>query len=512
MAKSIMIQGTASSVGKSVITAGICRLLKQDGYTVAPFKSQNMALNSYITAKGHEMGRAQVVQAEAAGIEPDVRMNPILLKPSTDQKAQVIVNGVVYRNMSASEYHQHKPSLKEMVRETYRDLASEVDFVVIEGAGSPAEINLREGDLVNMGMAELSDSPVLLVGDIDRGGVFASLYGTVMLLEPEERKRVIGLIINKFRGDLTILEPGLKMIEDLVGIPVLGVLPYTDIKIEDEDSLAERFRNKSDARPGADLLVEVLYLPHVSNFTDFHFLEAQEDVHLRYVMRGEALGEPDLLILPGSKNTIEDLIYLHRSGLAEQILKKARKGTQIIGICGGFQMLGNLISDPHGTESSVASINGLGLLQVETVFETQKTTTQAKGRILDHTGMLEPLSNLEVSGYEIHMGKTTLGPDEKPFLTLTETLGKAAKITDGAINASGNVFGTYLHGILDHHLFVRGLLDGLRKKKGLDAYSGEALSLAEMKEREYDRLAALLRTHIDWTRVKALVDAWPGNR
>jgi len=510
MGKSIMVQGTASSVGKSVITAGICRLLKQDGYSVAPFKSQNMALNSYITAKGHEMGRAQVVQAEAAGIEPDVRMNPILLKPSTDQKAQIIVNGVVYRNMSASEYHLHKPALRQMVQATYLELASEVEYVVIEGAGSPAEINLREGDLVNMGMAELSNSPVILVGDIDRGGVFASLYGTVMLLTPEERARVIGLVINKFRGDVTILEPGLKMIEDLVGIPVLGVLPYTDLKIEDEDSLAERFRH----RHGNDkeLQVEILYLPHVSNFTDFHFLEAQEDVHVRYVMRGEAIGNPDLLILPGSKNTIEDLVYLHRTGLAEQILRHARRGTQIIGICGGYQMLGLQISDPKGTESTVPNINGLGLLQVETVFETVKTTTQARGRILTHQGELSGISNLEVSGYEIHMGKTTLLAGEKPFLQLTEVLGQHADVLDGAINAQGNVFGTYLHGILDDHEFVRGILDSLRLKKGLGLYQGANLSLSDLKEREYDRLAALIRKHVDWTRLKGLVDAWPGNR
>lgn len=506
MRKSIMVQGTASSVGKSVITAGICRLLRQDGFSVAPFKSQNMALNSFITAKGHEMGRAQVVQAEAAGVEPDVTMNPILLKPSTDQKAQVIVNGVVYRNMSASEYHEHKPQLREMVKETYARLSAQYDYIVIEGAGSPAEINLREGDLVNMGMAELSDSPVILVGDIDRGGVFASLYGTVMLLSEAERQRVIGLVINKFRGDVTILEPGLKMIEDLVGIPVLGVLPYADLRIEDEDSLAERFRTSRGQ--GKDIQVEVLYLPHVSNFTDFHFLESQEDVHLRYVMRGESIGEPDILILPGSKNTIEDLIYLHRSGLAEQILRQARKGTQIIGICGGYQMLGERISDPYGTESSVPEINGLGLLAVDTVFETVKTTTQAKGIVMPLEGTLGDLSNLEVKGYEIHMGKTTLKPGTAPFITLTETLGKSCEILDGARDAKGNVIGTYLHGILDDAAFVRGLLNSIRIKKGLDAYTGEQLTLEALKEREYDRLAALLRKHLDWPRLKEMVDQW----
>lgn len=505
-----MVQGTASSVGKSIITAGICRLLKQDGHRVAPFKSQNMALNSFITAQGHEMGRAQVVQAEAAGIEPHVSMNPILLKPSTDQKAQVIIKGAVYRNMSAAEYHAHKPELKEMVSDIYQALAQGVDYVVIEGAGSPAEINLREGDLVNMGMAEIADAPVILVGDIDRGGVFASLYGTIMLLSPEERSRVIGLVINKFRGDVKILEPGLKMIEDLVGIPVLGVLPYADLRIEDEDSLAERFRQSS----GSDraISVEVLYLPHVSNFTDFHYLEAQEDVNLRYVMRGEAIGDPDLLILPGSKNTIEDLVYLHRTGLAEQVLRQARRGTQIIGICGGYQMLGDTISDPHGTESTIAKINGLGLLAVDTVFEREKTTTQARGKILKHRGLVEALGGLEVTGYEIHMGKTTLTAGVSPFLVLTETLGAQTQVEDGAINPSGSVFGTYLHGILDDRVFVRGLLDQLRAKKGLDAFEGEALTLAELKEREYNRLADLMRDNMDWPRLKALVDTWPGTR
>ncbi len=506
MAKSIMVQGTASSVGKSIVTAGICRLLKQDGFSVAPFKSQNMALNSYITAKGHEMGRAQVVQAEAAGIEPDVLMNPILLKPSTDQKAQVILNGKVYGNMSAADYHTHKPKLREMVKETYDTLAATVDYVVIEGAGSPAEINLREGDLVNMGMAELSNSPVVLVGDIDRGGVFASLYGTVMLLAPEERARIIGLVINKFRGDVKILEPGLKMIEDLVGIPVLGVLPYTDLQIEDEDSLAERFRNRAQEK--RDLLVEVLYLPHVSNFTDFNIFETQEDVTLRYVMRGQAIGDPDMLIIPGSKNTIEDLLYLHRTGLSEQILRLARKGTTIVGICGGYQMLGNLISDPHKTETWVGEINGLGLLAVNTIFETEKTTTQVTGEILSHGGQMAKLSGLDVTGYEIHMGQTTLDQGVQPFLRLTSELGKTCDRLDGAINEEGNVFGTYVHGIFDDIAFVRALLNQLREQKGLAHLDSQVDSFQAFKELQYDKLADMLRANMDWPRLKALAEAF----
>jgi adenosylcobyric acid synthase len=508
MAKSIMVQGTASSVGKSIITAGICRLLKREGHLVAPFKSQNMALNSYITAKGHEMGRAQVVQAEAAGIEPDVLMNPILLKPSTDQKAQVILNGKVYKNMSAVEYHAFKPELRVMVKETYDALAKQVDYIVIEGAGSPAEINLREGDLVNMGMAELSNSPVVLVGDIDRGGVFASLYGTVMLLEPHERDRIVGMIINKFRGDVSLLKSGLDMIEEKLGIPVLGVVPYTDLKIEDEDSLSERFRIKQNIKN--DVHIEVLYLPHVSNFTDFHVFDTMEDVSVRYVMRTEAISEPDLLIIPGSKNTIEDMLYLHQTGLSEQILRLARKGVTIVGICGGYQMLGQTISDPHGTESSVESVNGLGLLATTTTFEPQKTTTQIKGEILKFDGCLEALSGCKVFGYEIHMGQTTRLEGAAPFVKITESLGKPCEHLDGAMNEMQTVFGTYIHGLFDDTTFVRQFINTLRQKKGLEKIVPGALQkdFAAFKDEQYSKLADLLETSIDWVRLKKLIEDW----
>ena len=368
--KSLMIQGTASSVGKSILTAAFCRIFKQDGYTVAPFKSQNMALNSFITEEGLEMGRAQVVQAEAAGVVPHVLMNPILLKPSTDKKAQVIFMGKVHKNMSAIEYHEFKPELKGMVKDAYDQLSSQYDVIVLEGAGSPAEINLRENDIVNMGMAELSDSPVILVGDIDRGGVFAAIYGTIKLLTEDEQKRVKGVIINKFRGDIDILKSGLDMIEELTGVPVLGVVPYTPLRIEDEDSLSERFKFEQEKE--GQLKVEILYLPHVSNFTDFNVFETQEDVNVRYVMRGQSIGDPDLLIIPGSKNTIEDLIYLRNSGLEEQIIRLSRKGKRIVGICGGYQILGNKLSDPDHTESAITEIHGLGLLDIDTVFESEK--------------------------------------------------------------------------------------------------------------------------------------------
>jgi adenosylcobyric acid synthase len=503
--KSLMIQGTGSSVGKSIITAGLCRVLKNRGMKPAPFKSQNMALNSYITEEGHEMGRAQVVQAEAAGLKPSVLMNPILLKPSTDQKAQVIVMGKVLENMSASDYHAYKPELKQLVKKTFETLAAQYDCVIIEGAGSPAEINLREGDLVNMGMAELSDSPVLLVGDIDKGGVFASLYGTVMLLEPEERQRIKGFIINKFRGDIKLLEPGLKQIEDLTGIPVLGVLPYTDLNIEDEDSVTERFvgRKHSD-KP---VRVEVLYLPHVSNFTDFNAFELQPDVSLRYVMRGENLDHPDLIILPGSKNTIEDLIYLKNSGLSEQILRAHRSGTAIVGICGGYQMLGKTIEDPHATESAVPSVNGLGLLDVQTVFEMQKMTTQATGRIETLSGSLKALSDVRVEGYEIHMGVTERGADTNPFMSLVRLDEADHVIADGAISSDERVFGTYLHGVFDSADFMRGFIDSIRLRKGIGLGDHVAVQdFKAFKETQYDALADLLEKHLDMTALLAILE------
>ena len=505
MAKSIMVLGTGSSVGKSIITSGLCRVFFQDGYNVAPFKSQNMALNSFITEEGHEMGRAQVVQAEAACKKPSVLMNPILLKPSTDRKSQVILQGKVFRNMSAVEYHNYKPMLKEMIAETYNELSENHDIIVIEGAGSPAEINLRENDLVNMGMAEISDSPVVLVGDIDRGGVFASLYGTIMLLTEEERSRVKGVIINKFRGDVDILMPGIKMLEDLIKIPVLGVVPYTHLKIEDEDSLSERFYNNRKSQ--GQINIEVLYLPHVSNFTDFDVFETQEDVNLRYVMRGESIGDPDILIIPGSKNTIEDLIYLRNSGLEEQILRLSRKNKFIVGICGGYQILGNKIYDPHHTESAIAETHGMGLLNTSTVFELEKTTTQVKGRI---SGILperlKGLENKEISGYEIHMGITDVSSENGQLLKLTERLGKEISEPDGAFNDGGNVFGSYVHGIFDNIEFTREFLNIVRKEKGLDLIDSNVQSFAEFKENEYNKLAEVIRKSLDMESIYRIVN------
>ncbi len=505
--KSIMIQGTGSSVGKSIITAGLCRVFLQDGHSPAPFKSQNMALNSFITEEGGEMGRAQVVQAEAAGIKPTVLMNPILLKPSTDKKAQVILNGKVHNNMSATEYHDYKPALKEMIHSVYSQLLDQHGLVVIEGAGSPAEINLRENDVVNMGMAEIADSPVLLVGDIDRGGVFASLYGTIMLLTEEERKRVKGVIINKFRGDVEILKPGLKMLEDLTNIPVLGVVPYSDIRVEDEDSLAERFNHKQNY--DAQVQIEVLYLPHVSNFTDFNVFETQADVNVRYVMRGEAIGDPDVLIIPGSKNTIEDLIYLRNSGLDEQILRLARKGKRIVGICGGYQILGRTLRDPKHTESSVAETNGLGLLGIDTEFAVEKTTTQVDA-VINHDieGEFGSVKGMDVKGYEIHMGQSERDPDVKPFVHIQSRLGESVDVWDGAVNAEGNVMGTYIHGVFDDVKFCRTYLNAIRESKGLEALESDINSFDDFKEKEYNKLADIMRENLDMDQIYKIIQEW----
>lgn len=508
MTKTIMIQGTGSSVGKSLITAGLCRIFARQGYRVAPFKAQNMALNSFITPEGGEMGRAQVVQAEASGIAPHVDMNPILLKPTSDRKAQIILNGKVFGNADADEYHGMKASLKPGVQAAYDRLAARFDRVVIEGAGSPAEINLMENDLVNMGMAAMADCPVILVGDIDRGGVFASLYGTVMLLPEEDRKRIKGMIINKFRGDETILEPGIRMIEEKMGIPVLGVLPYAQIDIEDEDSLSERFHRHQDKESAVK--VEVVYLPRVSNFTDFNALETLQDVNLRYVMRGESLEEPDVVIIPGSKNTIEDMVYLRNSGLAQQIVKAHRRGARIVGICGGYQMLGKLICDPHGTESSVAEISGLGLLDVETVFEPEKMTTQVTGSWLSTNGLdgIDTLSE-QLTGYEIHMGRTVLGNAAKPLLQLNERLGSITPDTDGAVSPDGMVFGSYIHGIFDNHQFTQAYINAIRQSKGLGEQQGEAVDFKCFKEQEYDKLADLMSRHLDLRAIEAMLTEVP---
>ena len=485
MAKAIMIQGTMSNAGKSIVCAGLCRVFKQDGYRVAPFKSQNMALNSFITRDGLEMGRAQVVQAEAAMVEPDVRMNPILLKPVTNVGSQVIVMGEVRGNMRASEYFAMKRTLIPDIMAAYDSLARENDIIVIEGAGSPAEINLKENDIVNMGMAKMAKAPVLLVGDIDRGGVFAQLYGTVALLEKEEQAMIKATLINKFRGDVSLLTPGLTMLEELTGKPVAGVLPMLDVDIDDEDSLAERFgRRKRDAV----LDIAVIRLPRISNFTDFAPLEATPGVGVRYVQEAKALGNPDMVILPGTKSTISDLRWLRQSGLEAAVKKLAAKGTVIVGICGGYQMLGMRISDLEGAEGG-GEIGGMGLLPVETEFASEKHRTRMTATVLPTGGALGPLSGAGLEGYEIHMGRTLLSEGASPLIRLENGQ------PDGC--QAGNVYGSYLHGFFDTQACREAVLNALAAKKGVSLGESEAFDLNAYKNRQYDLLADGVRQNLN---------------
>lgn len=501
-----MVQGTGSSVGKSLICAGLCRIFRQDGYRVVPFKAQNMALNSYITKDGGEMGRAQVMQAEAAGVEPSVEMNPILLKPTGDKDAQIIINGVARGDMSAEKYHYFKDQLTAMLKDIYDGLAEKNDIVVLEGAGSPAEINLRDKDIVNMGMAKISDSPVVLVGDIDKGGVFASLAGTMLLLTEEERARVKGVIINKFRGDIELLRPGLKMLEDIIKIPVLGVLPYIRLNLDDEDGhMDERFSHKYRERT-AETDIAIVRLPHISNYTDFNALQNIPGVAVRYIDSPDQFARPDLIILPGSKNTIGDLLAIRTAGIERQIKKLSSEGVPVFGICGGYQMLGREIADPCGAESSLPVIEGMGLLDIKTVFRKDKVTTQVQGTARDAGGVLEGLSGVAVSGYEIHMGVTDLTDQCVPFIDIDRAPGEKCSRLDGVANKEGNVFGTYLHGIFDSGDFVRILINNLRKYKGLGPVDHKWISYREFKEAEYDRLAGMIRGNLDMKAVYGIVN------
>ncbi len=491
MAKAIMVQGTTSNAGKSLLTAALCRIFKQDGYRVAPFKAQNMALNSYITADGMEMGRAQVMQAEAAGVAPDVRMNPILLKPTSDSGSQVIVNGKPIGNRSAAAYYAEKAALRPLVQRAYDSLAAEYDIIVIEGAGSPAEINLKQDDLVNMGMAKMAHAPVLLVGDIDRGGVFAALYGTVALLDETERAHVKGLVVNKFRGDVEILRPGLSMLTNLVHKPVLGVVPYTVLDLDDEDSLSERLSEK--AAP-ALVKIAVPRLPRLSNFTDLNALARIEGVRVQYVSRPDELADADLIVLPGSKNTMEDLRWLRQAGLEAQICKCAAAGVPVFGVCGGYQMMGRRISDPAGTESG-GELAGMGLLPTETVFEPEKMTTQVQGQVLPTQGVLSALGGAVLSGYEIHMGRTTrLGGAP---LTVIDRGGTC--IEEGC--QYGSCYGTYVHGIFDTEPVAKAIIGTLLTRKGYAADAVTAFDSEAYKQAQYDKLAQVVRASLDMEQI-----------
>ena len=496
--KNIMLLGTGSNVGKSIIAAGLCRIFYQDGYSVSPFKSQNMALNSYITKDGKEMGRAQVVQAEAANIEPESFMNPILLKPTTDRKSQVIVNGKVYKNMDAREYFAYKHNLKKDIMTAYNHIRENFDICVLEGAGSPAEINLKEDDIVNTGMAEMADSPVLLVADIDRGGVFAAIYGTVMLLEENERKRIKGVIINKFRGDKSLLTSGIEMIEKLTDIPVLGVVPFVPLGIEEEDSLGiDKYNEKKEGK----IRISVIKLKHISNFTDIDALSHYNDVSLKYVTKSSELGNEDIIIIPGSKNTVEDMKDLIEKNIGREIVRIAKKGTPVFGICGGFQMLGQKIMDPEKIESDLKEISGLGLLDIETVMKSDKTTTQYKNTVKNVSGILTGTEGMEIKGYEIHQGYSYPVNEKNEENNNSENILKNdTGCLFGDENLKGtvkdNVAGTYIHGIFDNSEFTNHFLNEVRKFKGLDRID-ENFSYSDYKNREYDKLAEVLRENID---------------
>ena len=490
MAKCIMVQGTMSGAGKSLLVTALCRIFTQDGYRVAPFKSQNMALNSYVTADGLELGRAQAAQAEAAGIPCDVRMNPILLKPSSDTGSQLIVMGEVRGQYDAKEYFRMKRALIPEIMKAYNSLAEEHDIIVIEGAGSPAEINLRQDDIVNMGLAELVNAPVILAGDIDRGGVFAQLYGTVALLQPEERKRVIGTVINKFRGDVELLRPGLRQLEELTSLPVLGVIPWMKIDIDDEDSLAPRLEKTETA--GRPLDIAVIRLPHVSNFTDFSPLEEHPAVGVRYVNRMEQLGRPDLIILPGTKNTMGDLRWLREMGLAEEILVLHGSGTAILGVCGGYQMLGRSLSDPENAESG-GTAEGLGLVPCETVFTGKKTRTRRQA-VCD----AGPFAGARLEGYEIHMGRTRSAA--APFCIMEDGT------EDGAV--AENVFGTYLHGLFDSGELVERVAGWLAERKGIRIPEQKTENRAAYRNRQYDLLADTVRSSLDMKTIEQAMEAF----
>ena len=484
-ARCIMVQGTMSGAGKSLLCAALCRIFAQDGYRTAPFKSQNMALNSFVTRDGLEMGRAQVVQAQAAGVEPDVRMNPILLKPSSDIGSQVIVNGEVRGDMPAKEYFRRKKALIPDILRAYDGLASEFDIIVIEGAGSPAEINLKADDIVNMGLARLVAAPVLLAGDIDRGGVFAQLYGTVELLEPDERARICGLIINKFRGDVEILRPGLAMLEEKTRLPVVGVVPYLKVDIEDEDSLSERLQQKNAVKP---LDVAIVRLPHISNFTDFMPLEQHPRLGVRYVQAARELGMPDLIILPGTKNTVNDLLWLRQCGLETAVQKLARRGTPVLGVCGGYQMLGGMLDDSAGTESGrPQTLRGLELLPTRTVFTLEKRRAQVTATAT------APFAGAALTGYEIHTGRTTV--EGAPFCTLADGT------PDGCVQ--GSVFGTYLHGLFDSGELTEKLAALLCRRKGLAPETAAPLTMQAYREQQFDLLADGVRRALDMSAIYA---------
>ena len=509
-AKNIMFQGTASSVGKSLIATAFCRIFKQDGYKVAPFKSQNMALNSYITVDGKEIGRAQAVQAEAAGIEPSVEMNPILIKPSSQSYAQVILEGKVYKNMSAVSYDEYKYFFMDTVLNCYNKLSTDNDIIVIEGAGSPAEINLRKRDIVNMEIAQKVNAPVILIGDIDKGGVFASIYGTIMLLNKKDRERIKGILINKFRGDVNILKPGLKTLEKLVNLPVLGVIPYFNLNIDDEDSVTERFNNKLSNIKEVDnnkINIGVIRLPYISNFSDFTALENQTNVNLFYFKKPLNF-KPDLVIIPGTKSTIHDLKFIKNSKIDYWLKDYHKSGGIIMGICGGYQILGKKILDPYKVESDIVETDGLNFLNIVTTFNKNKITSKVNAEILkfkDFDFLFKGLSKIKLEGYEIHMGISKPNKDVIPFIKLNSRSNKSIEEIDGYIDFSGRVFGTYIHGIFDNKEFLNNFLKILENYKGIKNNTKNNFDYKLFKDFQYDELAKIVRENVNLKKIYEII-------
>ena len=483
----IMIQGTASSVGKSLIAAAFCRIISNDGYSVAPFKSQNMSLNSYVTMEGLEMGRAQVLQAQAARVEPAADMNPILLKPVSDRKSQVIIKGRPLGNMDAAEYFKFKPELKNMVTETYRELEKKFCSIIIEGAGSQAEINLLENDIVNMGMAAIADAPVLLVADIDKGGVFAAIYGTVMLLPKQDRNRIKGIIINKFRGDKELLDSGIKTIEELTGIPVLGVVPHIKVNLDEEDGACD-FKGTENGK----VKVSVICLPRISNFNDFDAFKFEKDVSLSFITSPTEIMNSDILIIPGSKNTILDLRWLKEQGFQEAM--DSYTGI-VFGVCGGYQMMGSKITDQEGWEVEKGQEEqGLGIFDTCTVFEGDKITANVEGTAY----------GCRVYGYEIHSGRTY--GNKNPFVHIEKKQGNADDYLDGD-SLGKRYYGSYLHGIFDSKEFRSRLLNQVRRQKNIDEKEG--MDLMVKREEELEKLAAAVRKNVDMGYVYSLLGVKP---
>lgn len=498
---SIMFQGTASNVGKSLIAAGICKVMTEDGYNVVPFKPQNMSLNSFIDEEGLEMGRAQVFQAEACKKKPRAYMNPVLLKPCGNHISQVIVNGKSVGNMSSKEYQKYKYDLIPVLDRVFKNLESSHDAVIIEGAGSPAEININSLDISNMKMAEIADAPVILVADIDRGGVFASIVGTLQLLKEEDRKRVKGVIINKFRGNKDYFKTGVKMLEEIIKIPVLGVVPYEEIKIEEEDGVSTKFLRRKYKYGNDTVNIEVIKLPHMSNFTDFEVFEHIPKTSIRYVQHNDSIGvadeygniiNPDMIIIPGSKATVSDMSYLKKSDLYSQIIDFEKKGGIIIGICGGYQMLGDKISDEVGSDGNAGSENGFGYINMNTIFSENKKTVQVSGIFGDESGIFSDLSGYNIEGYELHMGR------------------KDGKVENYGNNfeyevVDGHILGTYCHGFFDNIHFTSNLLNNIRIKKGLDPIKINEDSFKSIKENEYNKLGRLIRKNLDINKIYSII-------